>query len=67
MLNKRLNYNVPQDLTPAIRMLAEMDGTTPAYWLRKALEKVVSERFSVQGATISAKPNQIKVLEAQTP
>jgi predicted DNA-binding protein len=47
MLNKRLNYNVPQDLTPAIRMLAEMDGTTPAYWLRKALEKVVSERFSV--------------------
>jgi hypothetical protein len=28
-------------------MLAEMDGTTPAYWLRKALEKVVSERFSV--------------------
>ncbi|WP_341532253.1 hypothetical protein WKK05_41280 (plasmid) [Nostoc sp. UHCC 0302] len=47
MLNKRLNYNVPTDLTPAIRMLAEMDGTTPAYWLRKALEKVVSERFSV--------------------
>ena len=47
MLTKRLNYNVPQDLTPAIRMLAEMDGTTPAYWLRKALEKVVSERFSV--------------------
>ncbi|MEA5507721.1 hypothetical protein VB735_32465 [Halotia wernerae UHCC 0503] len=47
MLNKRLNYNVPQDLTPAIRMLAEMDGTTPAYWLRKALEKVVLERFSV--------------------
>lgn len=47
MLNKRLNYNVPQDLTPAIRMLAEMDGTTPAYWLRKALEKLVSERFSV--------------------
>jgi hypothetical protein len=47
MLNKRLNYNVPQDLTPAIRMLAEMDGTTPTYWLRKALEKLVSERFSV--------------------
>lgn len=47
MLTKRLNYNVPQDLTPAIRMLAEMDGTTPAYWLRKALEKLVSERFSV--------------------
>jgi predicted DNA-binding protein len=47
MLNKRLNYNVPQDLTPAIRMLAEMDGTTPTYWLRKALEKVVNERFSV--------------------
>ena len=47
MLTKRLNYNVPQDLTPAIRMLAEMDGTTPTYWLRKALEKVVSERFSV--------------------
>ncbi len=47
MLTKRLNYNVPQDLTPAIRMLAEMDGTTPAYWLRKALEKVVFERFSV--------------------
>ncbi|MHC5863372.1 hypothetical protein [Nostoc sp.] len=47
MLTKRLNYNVPQDLTPAIRMLAEMDGTTPAYWLRKALEKLVNERFSV--------------------
>lgn len=47
MLTKRLNYNVPQDLTPAIRMLAEMDGTTPASWLRKALEKVVNERFSV--------------------
>jgi predicted DNA-binding protein len=47
MLNKRLNYNVPQDLTPAIRMLAEMDGTTPTYWLRKALEKLVNERFSV--------------------
>jgi hypothetical protein len=47
MLTKRLNYNVPQDLTPAIRMLAEMDGTTPTYWLRKALEKLVSERFSV--------------------
>ena len=47
MLNKRLNYNVPTDLTPAIRMLAEMDGTTPTYWLRKALEKLVSERFSV--------------------
>jgi hypothetical protein len=47
MLNKRLNYNVPQDLTPAIRMLAEMDGTTPTYWLRKAGEKVVNERFSV--------------------
>jgi len=28
-------------------MLAEMDGTTPAYWLRKALEKLVNERFSV--------------------
>ncbi|MBD2247328.1 hypothetical protein [Nostoc sp. FACHB-888] len=47
MLTKRLNYNVPQDLTPAIRMLAEMDGTTPTYWLRKALEKLVNERFSV--------------------
>ncbi|MCF2152354.1 hypothetical protein IQ276_039405 [Desmonostoc muscorum LEGE 12446] len=47
MLNKRLNYNVPLDLTPAIRMLADMDGTTPAYWLRKALEKAVQERLGV--------------------
>lgn len=44
MLNKRLNYNIPADLTPQIRLLAEQDGVTPNYWLRKALEQVVRER-----------------------
>ncbi|MBW4635399.1 MAG: hypothetical protein KME30_26950 [Iphinoe sp. HA4291-MV1] len=43
--NKRLNYNVPVELVPSIRMLADMDGVTPAYWLRKNLEQVVKERF----------------------
>ncbi|BAZ65554.1 MAG: hypothetical protein KME28_13125 [Pelatocladus maniniholoensis HA4357-MV3] len=46
MLNKRLNYNIPADLTPQIRLLADQDGVTPAYWLRKALEEVVRERLS---------------------
>jgi hypothetical protein len=44
MLNKRLNYNIPADLTPQIRLLAQQDGVTPNYWLRKALEQVVRER-----------------------
>ncbi|MCP6758362.1 MAG: hypothetical protein NHB32_06175 [Fischerella sp. CENA71] len=44
MLNKRLNFNVPADLTPQIRLLAEQDGVTPNYWLRKALEEAVNIR-----------------------
>lgn len=43
--NKRLNYNVPTELAPKIRLLADMDGTTPAYLLRKILEQAVNERL----------------------
>lgn len=41
---QRINYHVPVALVPTIRLLADMDGTTPAYWLRKVLEKAVKER-----------------------
>ncbi|KOP23478.1 hypothetical protein AMR41_26220 [Hapalosiphon sp. MRB220] len=44
MLNKRLNYNIPCDLVGQVRLLAEQDGVTPNYWLRKAIEQVVRER-----------------------
>lgn len=41
----RLNYNVPLALAPKIRLISDMDGTTPSYWLRKVLEKAVEERL----------------------
>ena len=41
--NKRLNFDVPKSLVPHVRNLADMEGQTPAYWLRKKLERVVSE------------------------
>ncbi|GAB1544792.1 hypothetical protein NUACC21_74680 [Scytonema sp. NUACC21] len=44
-LNKRLNWDIPKELAPTIRMLADQDGQTPAYWLRKVLEKAVQERL----------------------
>ncbi len=43
--SKRLNWDVPTELVPTVRMLADMDGVTPAYWLRKTLEKAVNETF----------------------
>ena len=43
--NKRLNYNVPLELTPMIRRFAAEDGQEPAYWLRKVLEKAVRDRI----------------------
>ncbi|MFL9458113.1 hypothetical protein AB0758_44705 [Tolypothrix bouteillei VB521301_2] len=44
-LNKRLNWDIPKELAPKIRLLADMDGTTPAYLLRKILEQAVNERL----------------------
>ncbi len=41
--NKRLNFDVPRSLVPRVRNLADMEGQEPAYWLRKKLERVVSE------------------------
>ncbi|RAM52024.1 MAG: hypothetical protein C6Y22_08275 [Hapalosiphonaceae cyanobacterium JJU2] len=64
MLNKRLNYNIPADLTPQIRLLADQDGVTPNYWLRKALEEVVKERLSSQRKFTATKRIDLNRLEA---
>jgi hypothetical protein len=63
MLNKRLNYNIPSDLTPQIRLLADQDGVTPNFWLRKALEEVVKDRLSSQ-RSIAATHINLNRLEA---
>ena len=45
MSNKRLNFDVPRSLVPHVRNLADMEGQEPAYWLRKLIERAVSEKM----------------------
>ena len=42
---QRINFDVPVGLVGTIQIFADMDGVTTAYWLRKALEKVVKEKL----------------------
>ena len=44
--DKRLSYKVPTELTCLIRQIADQDGIEPSYWVRKTLEKAISERFA---------------------
>jgi predicted DNA binding CopG/RHH family protein len=39
----RLNFNVPRSLVNEIRNIASQRGIEPSWWLRKVIEKAVSE------------------------
>ncbi len=41
---KRINFDVPTSLVNAIQEIADMEGVTTAYWLRRNLEKIVEEK-----------------------
>jgi predicted DNA-binding protein len=43
---KRLSYNVPLELAAHIRQIADEDGVTPAYLLRKMLESAIHTRLN---------------------
>ncbi len=43
---KRLNFDVPRHLIAQVRQLADMEGMTVNLWLRKALEKAVTDNAS---------------------
>ena len=45
MEKRRINFNVPVSLIPAIKLLCDQQGVTAAYWLRKALIRAVEAGY----------------------
>jgi hypothetical protein len=53
---KRLNWDIPVDLVPAVRIIADTEGLTVPFWLRKTLEKAIKEKFLETSVPPSVRP-----------